>query len=482
MPPWGVATLPPLGDTIVAIASAPGTGAVGVVRLSGPGAYAVADVVFAPRRGGPPSTRAAGRVVYGTVRAADAYVDEALLLTFRRPRSYTGEDVVEIQTHGGPAVLRATVDACRAAGARAAGPGEFTLRAYLSGRLDLAQAESVMDVVTAQTDAARRNAGYGLSGGLTARLGAIRADLLAAYAAVQAGFDYPDEGVPEHELAAPLARAGADLRALLATADAGRLSRSGARLALLGRPNAGKSSLLNALVGYERSLVSADPGTTRDYLEAPLTLGGIPLVAIDTAGLRTAGDRVEAAGVEVARRIAAQADLRLVLIDGSRPLDGADRRLLAEIGLLADGTTPPAVPKGAPGPGAERTLVVATKSDLAAAWALADLPLPPSAPSAIRVSAESGAGLRELEQRIVAALLGSAAGAEYWVGNERHVTALEAALEAVERAGLQAAAARHDMAALDLQEALQALGAVTGRQELAAETLAEIFARFCVGK
>lgn len=461
---WGVPSLPPSDDTIVAIASAPGMGAVGVVRVSGPAAYAVADAVFRPRHGPAPSARKAGRVVYGHVVDGEQPIDEALLLTFRAPRSYTGQDVVELQTHGGPAVLRATLDACLAVGARLAGPGEFTLRAYLSGRLDLLQAESVMDVVQAQTAAARRNASFGLSGALGERLSALQSEVVEAYAAVQAAFDYPDEGVPEHRLAEPLARAATDLRALLATAEAGRLSRQGARLALLGRPNAGKSSLLNALLGYERSLVSDTPGTTRDYLEAPLTLGGLPIVAIDTAGLRTADDEVEASGVALARRVAEQADLRLVLVDGSAPFaDDHDLGLLAEL--------PPS-----------RTLVVITKHDLGAAWPASDLPLLAGARAPLRVSARTGEGLGELKAAVVDALLGEAAGSETYLSNERHVAALEAALAAVERAGEQAALGAHDMAALDLQDALQTLGGVTGREGVGEETLASIFARFCVGK
>lgn len=462
---WGVAQLPSTTDTIVAIASAPGMGAVGVVRVSGPAAFDIADAVFLPRSGARPSALPAGRVVYGEVRSGAATVDEALLLVFRAPRSYTGQDVIELQTHGGAAVLRATLDACTAAGARPAGPGEFTLRAYLSGRIDLLQAESVMDVVSAQTDTARRNASYGLSGALTARLSDVQSDLLTAYASVQAAFDYPDEGLPAAELSAPLTSARAALEALLLTAEAGRLSRQGARLALLGRPNAGKSSLLNALLGYERSLVSDTPGTTRDYLEAPLNLGGIPVVAIDTAGIRVAGDDIEASGVELARRIASEADLRLLLLDGSAPLTTEDHDLMSDVG-------------------SHRTLIVMTKSDLPSAWALSELLEEGcvAAGAALRVSVTSGEGLRELKDAIVGSLVGSAAGAEVWIGNERHVTALDAALAGTRRALESAEAGAYDMAALDLHEALDALGAVTGRSDISGETLASIFARFCVGK
>ena len=204
----------------------------------------------------------AGRVVYGSVRDDQELVDEALLLTFRAPHSYTGEDVLELQTHGGPAVLRRVLELCVRHGARLAQPGEFTLRAYLSGRLDLVQAESVLELVNAQSDSARRNAALGLSKALSEQLGLIQSDVTQVYGDVQAMFDYPDEGVPEAEFQEPLNRALNRIDKLLATAKAGRVARRGARLALVGRPNAGKSSLLNALLGYSRSLVSDRRGTT----------------------------------------------------------------------------------------------------------------------------------------------------------------------------------------------------------------------------
>ena len=457
--------LPPTGDTIAAIATAPGAAAIGIVRVSGPAAYEVADRLFRARHGAPPSRRPAGRVVRGrivdartadgrTAGAADDVIDEALLLTFRAPHSYTGQDVVELQTHGGPAVLRTVLDLCVAAGARLAGPGEYTLRAFLAGRLDLAQAESVMDLVQAQTDSARRNAALGLSRALGERLDGIQSDVTQAYAALQASLDYPEEGVPEAELEDPLARALRQVEALLATAEAGRISRHGARLALLGRPNAGKSSLLNALLGFERSIVSDAPGTTRDYLEAPLSLGGIPLTAIDTAGIRNAEDAVEASGVRIAKQIAEASDLCLLLLDRSAPLDPDDLALIAEL--------PP-----------ERTLVLASKADLAAAWGDDALPA-----AALPVSARTGAGLETLKARLRERLLGDAAGSELWISNERHAQALEAV-----RAHLTGArGASPDIASLELQDALDALGRITGRTDVAEETLAAIFANFCVGK
>ncbi len=288
--------LPPPGDTIAAIATAPGEGAIGVVRVAGPDAFAVADAVFRPAAGPPPSRRGGHRVVTGRAVDADGPIDEALLLTFRAPRSYTGQHAVEIQTHGGPAVLRRLLSACLAHGARAAGPGEFTLRAFLAGKVDLVQAESVMAIVQARSERARRSAAQGLTHRLSDELEALQDRLTEAYGDVTAVLDYPEEGVELRDVRPTLRAVRERIAALLATAEAGALVQRGARLAIVGRPNAGKSSLMNALLGYERAIVSDVPGTTRDYLEAPLELGGVPLTAVDTAGVRDTDDRIEASG------------------------------------------------------------------------------------------------------------------------------------------------------------------------------------------
>lgn len=459
-----MASLPPTNDTIVAIASAPGVGAIGVVRLSGPDAFELADGIFDPHRGSRVLERPAGRAVYGRLLDGGAVLDEAVLLTFRAPHSYTSQDVIELQTHGGPAVLRATLDLCLSRGARLAGPGEFTLRAYLSGRLDLLQAESVLELVNAQSDTARRNAALGLTGALSERLGTVQSHLVRAYAGLQAAFDYPDEGVPEQELAEPLREAAGAVDELLATAEAGRLSRQGARLALLGRPNAGKSSLLNALLGYERSIVSSTPGTTRDYLEAQLVLGGVPITAVDTAGIREIaedGDQIEASGVAQSRRIGLHADMRLVVIDGSAPLHPDDLALLTELP-------------------SERTIVALNKRDRPAAFGADEIPATHG--SVVEVSATTGAGVELLRDAVADSLVGSASTAELWLTQERHVAALERVRAALQRAAELEALGEIGLIALELQDAVGALGEVTGRQDVTEETLASIFARFCVGK
>ncbi len=446
--------LPPLHDTITAIATAPGVGAVGIVRLSGPDSYRIADYLFQPKGKKRVCALEAGRVVYGQVRRGGELVDESLLLTFRAPHSYTGQDVIELQTHGGPAVLRTVLDLCVARGARLAQPGEFTLRAYLNGRLDLVQAEAVLDLVNAQSDSARRSAALGLSRALSEQLDLIQSDITQVYGNIQAVFDYPEEGVPESAFAEPLRRAVTRIDKLLATAKAGRVSQRGAKLALIGRPNAGKSSLLNALLGYQRSIVSDIPGTTRDYLEAPLTIGGVPVTAIDTAGIRRTDDLIEASGVVAAKDIAANADLTLLLLDSSQPLTGEDSALVSELEPT-------------------RTLIVLSKTDLPHAQNQTNLDA-----AFFPVSAVTGAGLDALKNAVRDTLIGDAGSSELWLTSERHAQALAETKDLLERAQ----AAPDDLAALDLEEALRTLAEITGRGEIAEETLEHIFRNFCVGK
>lgn len=353
-----------LKDPICAIATPPGKGAIGVVRLSGEGALEVAARVW---RGKDPRRLPGGRFTLGVVvdpRTGEA-LDQALLLVFRAPRSYTGEDACEFHTHGSPAVLRRVLEALVAAGARVAGPGEFTLRAYLHGKLDLAQAEAVLALVEAEGELARRQALRALEGSLSQKIAQLEDRLLSLLAHIQALLDYPEEGVEPLEAERTLRQALEEVEGLLAQAKASRLAQRGARLALVGAPNAGKSSLLNALLGYERALVSPIPGTTRDYLEAPLELFGIPLLAVDTAGVRDTEDPLERAGVERALRIAEEADLVLYVADRSAPRP-----------------SPPPLPWG-------RTLKVASKADLPPAW---------EDPDFLPVSSRTGRGLEPLRR------------------------------------------------------------------------------------
>ena len=446
--------LPPLNDTIAAIATAPGVGAVGIIRLSGPEAYEVANKLFKPFKKKSVSELAAGRVTYGQIVNGETLIDEALLLSFRAPHSYTAQDLIELQTHGGPAVLRKVLELCINYGARLARPGEFTLRAYLNDRIDLVQAESVLDLVNAQSDSARRSAALGLSKALSEQLGLIQTDITGVYGNIQAVFDYPEEGVPEAQFREPLERAISRIDKLLSTAKAGQIAQKGAKLALIGRPNVGKSSLLNALLGYERSIVSNIPGTTRDYLEAPLSIGGVPVTAIDTAGIRSTEDVIEASGVLAAKEIAANADLSLLLIDVSGPLSDDDREMVE--------TLEPT-----------RSLIIASKADLPPKWNADDLDR-----TLYPVSVVSGKGIDMLKNAIRDTLIGDAGNAELWITSERHAQALKETKALLE----QAINAPDDLAALDLEEALRALATITGRGDIAEETLEHIFANFCVGK
>ena len=438
-------------DTIAAVATAPGSAGVGIVRVSGPDALSIAGRLFRGRSD--PSRAAGGRFLYGQfVDQSGEVLDEGLCLVFRAPHSYTGEDVAELQAHGSPAVLQGLLSETLRAGARAADPGEFTLRAYLNGRMDLAQAEAVLNLVKAQTATSRRQATLGLSGAVSRRIEAVQTQITCTLSALQAMLDYPDEGVPEEERTEPLALAATELESLIASGRAGRMANQGARLALIGRPNAGKSSLLNALLGYERSIVASVAGTTRDYLEAGLELGGLPITLVDTAGLRDTTDEIEAAGVRQSRRLAEGADLVLYLEDASQPRESTD-------------SLPDSLPQNA--------LLVQTKTDLQSLW---------YDPAALPVSAVTGVGLPELREAVVQTLLQDAGRQEVWLGSQRQQDAARRALEHVRAAqGMQGDRLPDDLAGYELEEALRALSELTGR-DAQEDVIDGVFRNFCVGK
>jgi tRNA modification GTPase len=448
-----------LPDTIAAIATAPGEAGVGIVRLSGPDVLGLARGVF-PSLPAAPEPRHA--YLGAVVHPGGVEVDQALCTWFPAPASYTGEDVVELSCHGSNRVLAAVLSDLIALGGRLAEPGEFTRRAFLNGKMDLAAAEAVMDLIRARTDSAARVAAGQLGGRLSRRLREVRADLIALLAEIEAGIDFPEEiGCPLNaDVRDRAAAARAAVVELLATAAAGRLYREGAALILAGRPNVGKSSLLNALLGEERALVTPIPGTTRDYLEESLDLDGLPVRAVDTAGLRVAADPIEAMGVDRTRSLLETADLILWVVDASAP--------------LAPGEHPAAVSHDG-----RNLLAVLNKADLPRRLSPADLrPF-----AAVAVSARTGEGLPELRAAIRRTLLAEGLSPEsVWVANARHQEQLRAAEGALLRAE-KAAEAGFDQAAiaLDLGLAARALGEVTG-DSVTEETISEIFARFCVGK
>jgi tRNA modification GTPase len=436
-------------DTIAAIATPPGRGALGIVRVSGPQAPEIARRLL----GRLPAPRIAS---YGPARdAAGKVLDDGLALYFPAPHSYTGEHSLEFHGHGGPIVLRSVLAACLDAGARLAEPGEYTRRAFLNGRLDLAQAEAVADLIDAASEEAARSAVRSLRGEFSAAIDAVVAQLVELRALVEAMLDFPEEDVaPLHreDAAARLVRLRAALEQVLARSREGSLLRAGIRAVLAGRPNVGKSSLLNRLAGEERAIVTAVPGTTRDALREAIQIDGVPLVLVDTAGLRPSRDEVERLGIERTHQELGQADLVLAVFDA------------------ASGDF--ALPAAAPAAGAR--IDVFNKVDLASGFAP-----PPGPHPAVAVSAKTGAGLQDLRRAILETAGWKSHGESVFLARERHLRALAAA-----RGHLAAAAAqpaRWELLAEELRLAQRALSAITGEFS-ADDLLGEIFSRFCVGK
>lgn len=431
-------------DTIAAVATPPGRGGIGVVRISGARVPQIAKRLI----GSIPPTRAATLARFKD--ASGATIDEGIAVYFPAPRSYTGEDVLELQGHGGPVVMGLLLSACLDAGARLAEPGEFTRRAFLDGRLDLAQAEAVADLIDASSREAARSALRSLSGEFSAAIDALRAQLVELRALTEAQLDFPEEeldGIHREDAAKRLVSVQFALDEVLARSRQGSLLRSGINAVLAGLPNVGKSSLLNRLAGEERAIVTPIPGTTRDALRETIHIDGVAVVLVDTAGLREPADEVEKLGIARTRSELDRADVALIVHDASA------------------GTHPRPLATGA------HRIEVYNKVDLRPGFS------PPA--GAVAVSAKTGQGLADLRQAIVRAVGWSSTGESVFLARERHLRALGVAKEHLARAAAEKA--RWELFAEELRLAHDALSTITGAFS-ADDLLGEIFGRFCIGK
>lgn len=460
--------------TIAAISTPPGTGALGIIRLSGPEAAEIAGRVFRSATGRTIAftPEQSHRVFYGRIvdPATDGLIDEVLLTWLAGPHSYTTEDTVEISCHGGALPLRETLRVVLAAGARHAEPGEFTLRAYLKGRLDLAQAEAVLDVISARTAGGLQLALADLRGDLTRRLEPARTAIVSLLAYLDAAADFPDDEIPGTDIDADLAVARAALEAVIAGSKAGQLVRDGAQVALAGRPNVGKSSLLNTLLRSDRAIVTPIAGTTRDVVTESAVIDGIPVTLLDTAGITETADLVEQLGIERSRRALASSAAALLVLDGSTAPGPADVDIARSIADRLPDT-------------ASGVAIVINKIDLPDQQdqgAITDIL--PTAPVA-RISCHTGAGVAELETTIGQLLRSDLASqAQPALLNARQQWAVERALEHLRLAAVtRAAELPIDLMATDVRAALHAIGEVTG-EAVDEAVLTEIFSRFCIGK
>lgn len=456
-----------LDDTIAALSTPAGSGGIGIVRISGPDAVEVADRLFVPAKGKPLGERKSHTVSYGKIVYEGRVCDEVLVSIMRAPNTYTREDIAEINCHGGIRSVTAVLEAVLRSGARLAEPGEFTKRAFLNGRIDLTQAEAVADIISAKTDKSREAALKRLDGSLCVKIRALREKILLMLANIEAAIDYPehdDETMTYESVANGSRELMSELDRLIASADTGRIYKEGIKTVILGKPNVGKSSLLNAAVDEERAIVTDIPGTTRDVLEELININGIPLRLTDTAGIRDTDNPIEKIGVEKSRSLADEADLVLLMLDGSRPLDDEDRELIN----LSEN---------------KNRIVIINKSDLVQCIDKSEITeLTGSDPIAVSVKQDSGVEL--IYERIRSMFLGGsiAADDEVLISSERNKNSLYKAkqflynvIETVDNRMPE------DLISIDLTQAYEALGEITG-ETLDEDIIDKIFSEFCLGK
>jgi tRNA modification GTPase len=451
-------------ETIAAISTPPGRGGIGIVRLSGPNAVTIAERLVSLSAPLEHARARLANVLDPERPGSEERIDEALVTWFAAPNSYTAEDLVEIAAHGSPVVLNMLLRQALALGARLAEPGEFTQRAFLSGRIDLTQAEAVRDLIDAQTTAQARLAASQMGGALSARVTPAKHALLELIALLEAGIDFAEDDLavaPETEILRRIAEILPPLKKLAASFAHGRILHDGLTLAIVGRPNAGKSSVFNALLERDRAIVTAIPGTTRDTVSERIALGGIPLELVDTAGLREAADEAERLGILRSREALADAAIVLIVIDGTADLDEEDRLLLGSVRGRA-------------------ALIALNKSDLAQAPKL-DLTLPGDL-QVLRTSAVTGEGIVELREAILKLATGGAAAEPGMLTSLRHHQAIQGAVQGLDDASTAVAnSIPHEMVLLDLYRSLWALDSLTG-QTTADDVLNLIFSTFCIGK
>jgi len=453
-----------LHDTIAAIATPLGEGGLAVIRLSGSRALAVAEASFRPvgQRSLAPSLAPSHTVHFGKIVRQGRVLDEVLLSVLRAPRTFTREDVVEITCHGGVLPAKLVLDTVLENGARLASPGEFTRRAFLNGRIDLAQAEAVADLIHARTELALAAAHEQLAGKLSQRINALRDGLMKTLAHLEAHIDFPDEDIApdtREQLIGRLQSGVAFIDQLLRTANEGRILRRGIRAAIIGRPNVGKSSLLNQLLGHDRAIVSPIPGTTRDTIEETANVRGLPVIFIDTAGLREGADEIEVEGIRRSRRTLEDAELILHVLDASEPLSAGDEAFYPEMDQKV-------------------RLIIRNKTDLPVRLQL----LPEI--SAIDICCLTGKGIEELKDAIKAKVWAGEVQAEMWqvMINARHQDALQRARLGIERTiGALREGLGLELVALDLRIAADAVGEIVGKTTTE-DLLDAIFSQFCLGK
>lgn len=451
-------------DTIAAISTPPGEGGIGIVRVSGPNAFAVAEHIFRSPKGKILSGAPTHTILYGHVVDDDKIIDEVLLSVMKGPYTYTREDVVEINCHGGPVPLRKVLEAALRWGARLAMPGEFTQRAFLNGRIDLVQAEAVMDIITAKTDESKRIALEQLSGGLSEAITFVRDSLTESCSHIEAYIDFPEEEIElstAGELKEHMNKDLSLLDGLIDTFEQGRFFREGLSVAIVGRPNVGKSSLLNALLQRERAIVTDLPGTTRDTIEEYLNIGGVPVRIIDTAGIRESHELPEQEGVKRSLRAIEGADLVLAIIDGSEPETEEDRNVLLQLT-------------------GRKAIIVVNKIDLAGDRVGDDL----KGVATVRISAKKRLGIDKLKEAILAqALKGKGEAREgVIVTNVRQRNLLVVAKDCLEKSLRDMDEGRPlEIVALGLRDALDRLGEIVGFVTTD-DILNKIFNDFCIGK